>query len=239
MVLKPRKNNGMWQTANLPSTGEFFVYPGFRNFHQIAWQTEADSLFMGLDFIPPGGQPSQRWEVQGPAKFWVLPVVGGSTLQRYIHITYIIIHLYVPGNRDGGVIYIYIYIFMYAKYVSYMLSSWRIKWPAPKIQLGWKVHLAATKADRTGQGTAVPPNGTSVIVCLPGEASEPHHISCIAEADDMFVGSLMSFSSREIHTKAGLLRILPVSLLLILTQDEPFRQQINTEINLRFRQKAL
>ena len=67
---------------------------------------------MGLDFIPPGGQPSQRWEVQGPAKFWVLPVVGVSTLQRYIHITYIYIYIYVPGNRDGGVIYIYTYICM-------------------------------------------------------------------------------------------------------------------------------
>ena len=202
MVLKPPKNNGMWQTANLPSTGEFFVYTGFRNCHQIAWQTEADSLFMGLDFIPPGGQPSQRWEVQGPAKFWVLPVVGVSTLQRYIHITYIYIYICSREPRWGR--YIYIHIYMYAKYVSYMLITWRIKWPAPKNQIGWKFSPLLLLPKQTGQvrGQRCPPNGTRFVVCLPGEASEPHHISCIAEADDMFVGSLTSFSSREIHTKS-------------------------------------
>lgn len=84
-----------------------------------------------------------------------------------------------------------------------MLSTWRIKWPAPKIQLGWKFSPLLLLPKQTGQlrGQRCPP--WHQFCCLPSRRSfRPHHISCIAEADDMFVGSLMSFSSREIHTKS-------------------------------------
>lgn len=107
--------------------------------------------------------------------------------------------------------------------------------------------VAATKTNRAGQGTAVPPQWHQVC-CLPSRRSfraTPHQLYCRSRWH--VCGKLNQlFKQGNSHKKHNYwelsISILPVSLLLIhliLTQDEALGQQINTEMNLHFHQKSL
>ena len=56
---------------------------------------------MGLDFIPPGGQPSQRWEVQGPA------IPGASRGCKWLVVLYSTMYIYMFQGTAMGALYIY------------------------------------------------------------------------------------------------------------------------------------
>ena len=143
-------------------------------------------------------------------------------------------HSHNPTQRTFGEpqapsvynIYIYMYVCLYAKYVSYMLSTWRIKWPAPKNQLGWKFSPLLLLPKQTGQvrGQRCPP--WHQFCCLPSRRSfraTPHQLYCrsrwhvCGKLNELFKQG--NSHKKHIYWELSI-SILPVSLLLILTQDD-------------------
>ncbi len=157
---------------------------------------------MGLDFIPPGGQSSRFFtrplnnKVQWKSRVQAFGVCTLMYVFIYIY-DYICMFLFTQYLLFIYIvlyIFIYTYLYIYNIYIYIKAPKESVVTAAPKNQLGWKFHLCCYQnrlSDRSEDNGVI--QGTSFVVCLPGEeASEPHHISCIAEADDMFVGNLMS-----------------------------------------------